>query len=78
MSDAYHRQHRGRRNGSICPCCREADKKTERGIQRARLAVETRAEVDEGAAAWAYRRRAQAPVCDPPCEECLNEMEDDV
>lgn len=45
---------------------------------RPKATIETRSEVDEGAAAWAYRRRAQAPVCDPPCEECINEMEDDV
>jgi hypothetical protein len=59
LADAFHRQCRARRNGSICECCREADKATERGIQRARLREETRAEVEAGVSAWVSRRKQE-------------------
>ena len=59
MADAYHRQCRARRSGGVCECCREADKATERGIQRARLREETRAEVDADVSAWASRRKEE-------------------
>lgn len=45
---------------------------------RPKAAREAKREVDADVAAWAGRRRAMAPACDPPCEECVREMEDEI